>query len=99
MSYGQVEADEGNLGFRSEPNLAPLTAAFLDANPAGPSRVAAPQTDVPYAPFNRAYYQTYFDIDTHVVLKRAGLAMFPRDNFIDEVCDGQIDLYGTYFQF
>jgi hypothetical protein len=28
------------------------------------------------------------------VLKRVGLSMFPRDSFIEEVCDGQIDLYG-----
>jgi hypothetical protein len=38
--------------------------------------------------------QSYFDIDTKTVLKRVGISMIPRDNFVAEVCEGQIDLYG-----
>jgi hypothetical protein len=41
--------------------------------------------------------QTYFDVDTNVVLKRIAMSMFPRDNFIEETCQGQIDLYGPFW--
>ncbi|WWC92428.1 uncharacterized protein L201_007385 [Kwoniella dendrophila CBS 6074] len=53
--------------------------------------------EVPYSPFNIAYYQTYFDVDTNTVLKRVGMAMIPRPGFITENCDGQIDLYGPFW--
>jgi hypothetical protein len=33
-------------------------------------------------------------VDTNIVLKRVGMAMIPREGFVAEVCDGQIDLYG-----
>nr|KIR84659.1 hypothetical protein I308_04833 [Cryptococcus tetragattii IND107] len=53
--------------------------------------------NVPFSPFNLAYYQTYFDVDTNTVLKRVGMAMIPRPGFITEVCDGQIDMYGSFW--
>ena len=49
---------------------------------------------MPYSVFNLAYYSTYFDIDTVPLLKRVGMAMVPKGGFIEDVCDGQVDLYG-----
>ncbi|ORY31311.1 hypothetical protein BCR39DRAFT_558334 [Naematelia encephala] len=74
---------------------------FLTTDPA-PQRPHSPGSrrdapDVPFSPFNLAYYQSYFDVDTSTVFKRVGLAMIPRDGFIAEVCDGQIDLYGPFW--
>jgi len=51
---------------------------------------------VPFSPFNIAYYQSYFDVDTNTVLKRVGLSILPRPNFIAEACNGSIDLYGEF---
>lgn len=50
---------------------------------------------VPYSIFNLAYYQVYFDVDTVPILKRVAMSMIPKGGFIADVCDGQIDLYGT----
>lgn len=49
---------------------------------------------MPYSPFNIAYYQVYFDVDTSTVLKRVMHAMIPKGGFIADACDGQMDLYG-----
>ena len=51
---------------------------------------------VPFSPFNIAYYQSYFDVDTNTVLKRVGLSILPRPNFIAVACNGSIDLYGEF---
>ncbi|KAE8542771.1 hypothetical protein D1P53_000834 [Cryptococcus gattii VGV] len=81
----------------------------VDEDPSGPSHGSglefqnarhpnAPSPpDVPFSPFNLTYYQTYFDVDTNTVLKRVGMAMIPRPGFITEVCDGQIDMYGSFW--
>ncbi|WVR08718.1 hypothetical protein IAU60_005776 [Kwoniella sp. DSM 27419] len=69
---------------------------FLPSEGTLPRAASAP-AEVPYSPFNLAYYQTYFDVDSNLVLKRVGLAMIPRPGFIAEVCDGQIDLYGPFW--
>ncbi|KAK1923198.1 hypothetical protein DB88DRAFT_494179 [Papiliotrema laurentii] len=53
--------------------------------------------DVPYNPFNIAYYQSYFDVDTTTVLKRVGLAMIPREGFVADACEGHVDLYGSFW--
>ncbi|EIW65443.1 hypothetical protein TREMEDRAFT_36275, partial [Tremella mesenterica DSM 1558] len=53
--------------------------------------------NVPYSPFNIAFYQGYFDVDTQSVLKRVGMAMIPRSDFLSEVCDGRVDLYGPFW--
>jgi hypothetical protein len=77
-----------------------ILAAFLGSEgTAGPtsSRAAghSESASVPFSPFNIAYYQSYFDVDTNTVLKRVGLSMIPRGNFIAEACNGSVDLYGA----
>jgi hypothetical protein len=76
-----------------------MQAAFLGSEgSSGPTTSRAhgnsEATNVPFSPFNIAYYQSYFDVDTNTVLKRVGLSMIPRANFIAEACNGSIDLYG-----
>jgi hypothetical protein len=74
--------------------------AFLGADSAtGQSSSRQGQSEsanVPFSPFNIAYYQSYFDVDTPTVLKRVGLSMIPRPQFISEACNGSIDLYGMF---
>ncbi|KAK6906290.1 hypothetical protein I203_100275 [Kwoniella mangroviensis CBS 8507] len=70
---------------------------FLPTDSNAPRATSPSPPDVPYSPFNLAYYQTYFDVDTNTVLKRVGMAMIPRSGFIVENCDGQIDLYGPFW--
>lgn len=53
---------------------------------------------MPYSVLNLAYYQSYFDVDTLPLLKRVALAMVPKGGFIEDVCEGQIDLYGECLQ-
>jgi len=77
------------------------TIAFLGSEESsGPTLSGAPghseTANVPFSPFNIAYYQGYFDVDTNTVLKRVGLSMLPRPNFIAEACNGSIDLYGEF---
>ena len=80
-----------------------LTPAFLstDPSPSRPGSSAEPSrpraNDAPYNPLNIAYYQSYFDVDTSVVLKLVALSMIPREGFIADACEGQIDLYGGCF--
>lgn len=74
-------------------------SAFLGSETSsGPTSSRPPghsePANVPFSPFNIAYYQSYFDVDTNTVLKRVGLSMIPRANFIAEACNGSIDLYG-----
>jgi hypothetical protein len=75
-----------------------LTAFLGSEGSSGPTPSGAQghseTTSVPFSPFNIAYYQSYFDVDTNTVLKRVGLSMLPRANFIAEACNGSIDLYG-----
>jgi hypothetical protein len=75
-----------------------LTAFLGSEGSSGPTSSGAQghseTTSVPFSPFNIAYYQSYFDVDTNTVLRRVGLSMLPRPNFIAEACNGSIDLYG-----
>ena len=48
-----------------------------------------------FIPFH-AKLQSYFDVDTTTVLQRVALSMIPREGFIAETCNGQIDLYGMF---
>ncbi|GMK57067.1 hypothetical protein CspeluHIS016_0309070 [Cutaneotrichosporon spelunceum] len=89
--YTIVDVDEdessGNLQFKS----------FL---PDSTTRTPVAHTEVrevPFSPFNLAYYQTYFDVDTGTVLKRVARALVPQGGFIEDACDGQVDLYGPFW--
>jgi hypothetical protein len=80
-----------------------MITAFLGSNAQSSqaSSQARGQSEVSTAPFsffNIAYYQSYFDVDTNTVLKRFGMSMIPRPDFIGEVCSGSIDLYGKCLQ-
>ncbi|BEJ11917.1 hypothetical protein CspHIS471_0203770 [Cutaneotrichosporon sp. HIS471] len=87
--YAIVDVDEdestGNLQFKT----------FLPNAPTGPAEREV--REVPYSPFNIAYYQVYFDVDTGAVLKRVARALVPQGGFIEDACDGQVDLYGPFW--
>ncbi|WWC65313.1 uncharacterized protein I303_107930 [Kwoniella dejecticola CBS 10117] len=70
---------------------------FLPTDGHTPRATSPSPPEVPHSFFNLAYYQTYFDVDTDIVLKRVGMATIPRAGFIAENCDGQIDLYGPFW--
>ncbi|WVQ95327.1 hypothetical protein IAU59_002423 [Kwoniella sp. CBS 9459] len=92
--YAVVDVDDDAQNSRSD-GLEFKT--FLPSESSGHRAASPAPPEVLYSPFNLAYYQTYFDVDTNLVLKRVGMAMIPRSGFIAEVCEGQIDLYGPFW--
>ncbi|OWZ76734.1 hypothetical protein C366_06173 [Cryptococcus neoformans Tu401-1] len=95
QGYAIVEVDEDPSGPSHGSGLEFQT--FLPSQTDGGHHPASSVPDVPFSPFNLTFYQTYFDVDTTTVLKRVGMAMIPRPGFITEVCDGQIDMYGSFW--
>nr|ODN83882.1 hypothetical protein L203_05282 [Cryptococcus depauperatus CBS 7841] len=93
QGYAFVDVDEEPAGPSHSTGLEFQT--FLPSQNNGNTTSAA--SDAPFSPFNLAYYQTYFDVDTKTVLKRAGMAIIPRPGFVIEVCDGHIDIYGPFW--
>ncbi|GFZ51408.1 hypothetical protein JCM24511_09170 [Saitozyma sp. JCM 24511] len=87
--YAVVDVDEDPAGDIGGSTSGLEFKTFLSTDPA-PNRSTSPNT-APQAP------SSYFDVDTNIVLKRVGMAMIPREGFIVEVCDGQIDLYGPFW--
>ncbi|XAO27069.1 hypothetical protein I312_105911 [Cryptococcus bacillisporus CA1280] len=95
QGYAVVDVDEDPSGPSHGSGLEFQTFLPSQADARHPNAPSPP--DVPFSPFNLTYYQTYFDVDTNTVLKRVGMAMIPRPGFITEVCDGQIDMYGSFW--
>jgi hypothetical protein len=98
--YAIVDVDEDEVGLaakwltQSSGNL-----QFKSFLPDSPAPAATPGErrevrEVPYSPFNIAYYQVYFDVETTTVLRRVARALVPQGGFIADACDGQVDLYG-----
>ncbi|GAA99751.1 uncharacterized protein L969DRAFT_622221 [Mixia osmundae IAM 14324] len=47
--------------------------------------------------FSLDFYSKYFDIDTMTVLERSWRTMYPREDYVDHVLNGQPDLYGPFW--
>ncbi|WWD20818.1 hypothetical protein CI109_105295 [Kwoniella shandongensis] len=84
QGYAVVDVDDdtgdnnGGSGLEFKTFLNTDSSAQRSTTPAPP--------EVPFSPFNIAYYQTYFDVETNAVLKRLSMAMIPRPGFISEIC-------------
>ncbi|WVQ77067.1 hypothetical protein IAR50_006746 [Cryptococcus sp. DSM 104548] len=94
QGYAVVDVDEEPSGSRG-PGLE--FQSFLGSDSSRANQSSSTPREAPFSMFNLAYYQIYFDVDTNTVLKRVGMAMIPRADFIAEICDGQIDIYGPFW--
>ncbi|KAL7422975.1 hypothetical protein Q5752_002273 [Cryptotrichosporon argae] len=100
MSGGYAVVDVDDETGQGSGDLQFKTFLSTDPSPArgvSPLREGGQTPNVPYSPFNIAYYQVYFDVDTSTVLKRVGLSMIPREGFLTNVCEGSVDLYGPFW--
>ncbi|ORX40787.1 hypothetical protein BD324DRAFT_612110 [Kockovaella imperatae] len=99
--YAVVDADEDDGQGGRAPGLEFKTflgtESAQERMPSASTSSGRTPAEVPYSPFNLVYYQGYFDVETTTILKRVGMSMIPREGFIQEVCDGHIDLYGPFW--